>query len=137
MLHAGCLWHFLSLPRSALEDNVFAVLGKVEEKIRSSNWKLWLSRVGEERKAALFMRSFAHTVTARPIARSAEIPGTGITWGDAENDASSCSQGLRRIHIHMQGNSFTGVSWSSHSHVQACCLSCKSIELHLGPMPSG
>ncbi|CAL8461615.1 g1146 [Coccomyxa elongata] len=88
---------------------VFAVLTKVEENIRSSNWSDWLSRAGDEQKDALFMRSFAHTITAHPVARIDEIPGTGcnkapgITWGDAENDGFvSLTDGLQAGQRHGQ-----------------------------------
>lgn len=119
MLHAGRLWEFLSLHKSALEDKIFAVLGKVEENIQSSNWKEWLSGAEDKRKAALFMHSFAHTITPRPIARCAKIPDTGITWGDAENDGFVSLTGLRHLQMHMQVNTSTGISWLSHSHLPA------------------
>ncbi len=122
-------WEFLSLPKSALEDKIFAVLSKVDENIRTCNWQQWLSGADDKQKAALFLQSFAHTITARPIARRAVIPDTGITWGDAENEGFVLLTGLQYIQIHMQGNSCIVVSCLSHSYVPACCLSCKGIEL--------
>jgi hypothetical protein len=53
----------------------------------ASSWRAWLQAPDAGPRGAFLLRAFAHTITARPVARDAQIPGTcGWTWGDAESD---------------------------------------------------
>ena len=86
LLRAGRLWTFLEVPSGSRQDKVYALLDKLEDNIASSNWREWLLKAEDEKRQELFRHTLAHTITARPVARDAQIPGAGRTWGDAEND---------------------------------------------------
>jgi hypothetical protein len=65
---------------------VYAVLQKVEDHLKASNWAFWLLKAGEKDREALFYHAFAHSIIGRPVARAAHIPGGNQSWADAESD---------------------------------------------------
>jgi hypothetical protein len=93
-LGAGRLWEFLQLPPEARLDKVYAVLEKVEDDLKASNWAVWLRKAGEKEREALFNHALAYSIIGRPVARVDRIPGGNQSWADAENDGFIGLSGL-------------------------------------------